>query len=64
MSITVYIYGDSVIVFKRNMDNKNELLRGIPQVEKLMQDSDIADLIPEIEKGIVADIIRSSVENF
>ena len=46
------------------MDNINELLRGIPQVEKLMQDSDIASLIPEIGKGIAADIIRLSVEEY
>lgn len=44
------------------MDNVNELLRGIPQVEKLMQDADIACFIPEIGKGIAADIIRESVE--
>ncbi|HPS87971.1 MAG TPA: L-seryl-tRNA(Sec) selenium transferase [Spirochaetota bacterium] len=46
------------------MDNINELLRGIPQVEKLMQDSDIACLVPEIGKGIAADIIRRSVEKY
>ncbi len=46
------------------MSNKNELLRGIPQVEKLMQDSDIAYLIPEIGPGITADIIRDSVDKF
>jgi len=46
------------------MDNINELLRGIPQVEKLIQDPDIACLIPEIGKGIAADLIRSSVENY
>lgn len=44
------------------MDNKNELLRGIPQVEKLMQDADIACFLPEIGKGIAADIIRESVD--
>ena len=46
------------------MNNINELLRGIPQVEKLMQDTDIASLIPEIGKGIAADIIRESVEKY
>jgi L-seryl-tRNA(Ser) seleniumtransferase len=46
------------------MDNTNQLLRGIPQVEKLLQDDDIADLIPEIGKGIAADIIRRSVEKY
>lgn len=48
----------------KNADNKNELLRGIPQVEKLMQEPGIANLIPEIGKGIAADIIRGSVESF
>lgn len=46
------------------MSNTNELLRGIPQVEKLLQDIDIAVLIPEIGKGIAADIIRKSVERY
>ncbi len=46
------------------MNNINELLRGIPQVEKLMQDSDIADLISGIGQGIAADITRSSIERF
>ncbi len=46
------------------MNNTNELLRGIPQVEKLLQDPDIADLIPEIGKGIAADIIRKSIEKY
>jgi len=51
-----------VDVYKRGMDNLNEILRGIPQVEKIMQDSDIAVLIPEIGKGIAADIIRGYVD--
>jgi len=46
------------------MNNTNELLRGIPQVEKLLQDADIAGLIPEIGKGIAADIIRKSAEKY
>jgi L-seryl-tRNA(Ser) seleniumtransferase len=46
------------------MSNTNELLRGIPQVEKLMQDTDIALLIPEIGKGLAADIIRKQVEKY
>ncbi len=46
------------------MNNTNELLRGIPQVEKLLQDADIALLIPEIGKGITADIIRKHVEQY
>jgi len=46
------------------MNNTNELLRGIPQVEKLLQDADIADLIPEIGKGITADIIRKNIEGY
>lgn len=44
------------------MDSINELLRVIPQVEKLMQDSEIAVLIPEIGKGVTADIIREYVD--
>jgi L-seryl-tRNA(Ser) seleniumtransferase len=46
------------------MANTNELLRGIPQVEKLIQDSDISKLIPEIGKGIAADLIRDVVEKY
>ncbi len=46
------------------MDNINELLREIPQVEKLMQDNEIAPLAPEIGRGIAADIIRSAVEKY
>lgn len=46
------------------MNNINELLRGIPQVEKLLQDPDISDLIPEIGKSIAAEIIRKSVEKY
>ncbi|PKL19136.1 MAG: L-seryl-tRNA(Sec) selenium transferase [Spirochaetae bacterium HGW-Spirochaetae-5] len=46
------------------MSDTNELLRGIPQVEKLMQDTDIALLIPEIGKGLAADIIREKVEKY
>ena len=44
------------------MANINELLRNIPQIEKLMQDSDISALIKEIGKGIAADIVRDCVE--
>jgi L-seryl-tRNA(Ser) seleniumtransferase len=44
------------------MSNINELLRNIPQIEKLMQDSDIACLIDEIGRGIAADIVRDCVE--
>jgi hypothetical protein len=43
------------------MSNINELLRNIPQIEKLMQDSDIAGLIEEIGRGIGADIVRDFV---
>jgi len=46
------------------MGNLNELLRAIPQVEKLMQDADIAHLVPEIGKGITAEIIRGYVEKY
>lgn len=46
------------------MNNINELLREIPQVEKLMQDTDIASLIPETGKAIAADIIRGYVEKY
>ncbi len=46
------------------MDKINELLRAIPQVEKLMQDSEISELIPEIGKGIAANIVRDTVENY
>jgi L-seryl-tRNA(Ser) seleniumtransferase len=44
------------------MTNINELLRNIPQIEKLMQDRDIAALVKETGKGIAADIIRDCVE--
>jgi len=46
------------------MNNINELLREIPQVEKLMQDPEIACLVPEIGRGITADIIRQAVEKY
>lgn len=46
------------------MSNLNELLREIPQVEKLIQDSEIACLVPEIGRGIAADIIREAVEKY
>ena len=45
------------------MNKINELLREIPQVEKLMQDADIASLIPETGRGIAAGIIREAVED-
>lgn len=46
------------------MNSKNELLRGIPQVEKLLQDEDIACLISETGKPMAAEIIRENVEQF
>ncbi len=46
------------------MSNKNEMLRNIPQVEKLIQDADIAPSVNSIGKGIAADIIRDSVEKY
>lgn len=46
------------------MADKNELLRGIPQVEKLMQEPEIAALLPETGKGIAADVIRGCVERY
>lgn len=44
------------------MTNINELLRNIPQIEKLMQESDIAGLVEEIGKGIGVGIVRDCVE--
>jgi L-seryl-tRNA(Ser) seleniumtransferase len=40
------------------MDNKNTILRNIPQVEKLLQSDDICRFIPEIGRTVVADIVR------
>ncbi|MCL1865267.1 MAG: L-seryl-tRNA(Sec) selenium transferase [Spirochaetes bacterium] len=44
------------------MSGINELLRNIPQIEKLMQDSDIAGLIEETGKVVAANIVRACVE--
>ena len=44
------------------MSNINELLRNIPQIEKLMQESDISCLAEEIGKGIAANIIRDCAQ--
>ncbi|MCL1833154.1 MAG: L-seryl-tRNA(Sec) selenium transferase [Leptospirales bacterium] len=44
------------------MTKINELLRNIPQIEKLMQDRDIAGLVEEIGKGIGVGIVRDCVE--
>lgn len=46
------------------MNKKNELLRVIPQVEKLLQDPEIACLIPETGQPVAAGIIREKVEEF
>jgi len=42
----------------------NELLRNIPQVEKMLQDNEIAAFIPEIGRPNVADITRRCIEKF
>jgi L-seryl-tRNA(Ser) seleniumtransferase len=44
------------------MDNKNQIMRNIPQVEKLLQIKEIACFIPEIGRAFVVDIIRSVLE--
>jgi L-seryl-tRNA(Ser) seleniumtransferase len=46
------------------MNKKNELLRGIPQVEKILQDSDISALVHEIGQPVAAEIIREKTEQF
>jgi len=46
------------------MNKKNELLRGIPQVEKLLQDAEIAALVPEIGQPVTAEIIRENLERY
>lgn len=42
----------------------NELLRNIPQVEKLLQENEIAAFIPEIGRSAVTAIIRKCTEKF
>ena len=43
------------------MEDKNQIMRNIPQVEKLLQTEEIARFIPEIGRSVVADIARNIV---
>jgi len=45
-------------------DKINTLLRSIPQVEKLVQDSDISSFIKDIGKNQVTKAVRSGIEEF
>jgi hypothetical protein len=40
------------------MDNKEKLLRNIPQVEKLIQHEEIGKFIPEIGHSVVASVVK------
>jgi L-seryl-tRNA(Ser) seleniumtransferase len=40
------------------MEDKNQIMRNLPQVEKLLQMDEIAGFIPEIGRPVVADIVR------
>jgi L-seryl-tRNA(Ser) seleniumtransferase len=44
------------------MDDRNQIMRNIPQVEKLLQTEEIARYIPDIGRVIVVDIIRGVLE--
>jgi len=46
------------------MENKNSVLRNIPQVEKLLQNDEIRRFIPEIGHGIVVKITRKVISAF
>ncbi|MCP4134892.1 MAG: L-seryl-tRNA(Sec) selenium transferase [bacterium] len=46
------------------MEEKNNILRNIPQVEKLLQNEEIERFIPLIGHSITANIIRKEIESF
>lgn len=46
------------------MNNTNNILRNIPQVEKLLQNNEIAAFVPEIGHTIVTEIIRKVIDLF
>ncbi len=47
-----------------NMEKIEEVLRNIPQVEKLLQNDEISAFIPVLGRGIVIKIIREEIKNF
>jgi L-seryl-tRNA(Ser) seleniumtransferase len=44
------------------MDDKNRIMRNIPQVEKLLSEGEIARYIPEIGRALVVNIIRGVLD--
>ncbi len=49
---------------KNIMENIEEILRKIPQVEKLLQNEEISRFIPQLGRGIVINIIREEIRFF
>ncbi len=52
------------IVIRASMDNINTLLRSIPQVERLLQEGEVAAFVPVLGRGMVVRIVRKVLDAY